>query len=171
MLRLVTPSAEYKESFLEGLQEFQDEEGDQSYDLEQIEDHFAEFLCQFEKERLQDIPNNERAPESAFWLVHNKRFIGRVYVRHALNQKLHDFGGHIGYNIRPSERRKGYGKKALGLALIEAKKLDLHTALITCNEDNLASKKIIEANGGVLQDVIETELNPGKRTMRWWIDV
>lgn len=73
-------------------------------------------------------------------------------------------GGHIGYGIRPSERGKGYGKQQLALALLEAKKLALSPVLITCDMDNAASRAVILANGGVLEDV-----RAGKE--RYWIEL
>lgn len=171
MLQLVQPSKKYKESFLQGLEEFQAEGNELSYNLRQIKNDFEAFIQTFAENSVRDVPRNKRVPDSLFWLVDGEKFIGRISIRHCLNERLEELGGHIGYYIRPSERGKGYGKKALALALTEAKKLNINKVLITCDEDNIASQKVIMANGGVLQDVIETRLNPGKRTMRWWIQL
>ena len=75
--------------------------------------------------------------------------------------------GHIGYKIRPSERRKGYGKLICRLAIGEARKLGIGDILITCDDDNIGSRKIIEANGGQLQDIIDN--NRAALTRRYWI--
>lgn len=96
-------------------------------------------------------------------------FIGKVNIRHRLNKNLLKAGGHIGYTIRPSERRKGYGTLILRLALPKAKALGIKKALITCYEDNIGSRKIIEANGGVLEDTATT--NEGVVKRRYWITI
>jgi len=97
-----------------------------------------------------------------------ERLVGVLKLRHYLNEFLEKHGGHIGYGIRPSERRKGYGDKILQLALPEAKKLGLEKVLLTCNDDNLGSISIIEKSGGILQDKIESG---GKLTRRYWINL
>jgi predicted acetyltransferase len=109
-------------------------------------------------------------PHTTLWLVEGPEFIGRVNIRHQLTDWLVNVGGHIGYRIRPSKRRQGYGRAILKLALPEAKKLGLHKVLLTCDETNVASKKIIEANGGVLED---KRPNPdgGPDKLRYWIEL
>ncbi len=82
--------------------------------------------------------------------------VGRVSIRHRLNDFLARVGGHIGYGVVPEHRRKGYGTKILAQALPVARKVSIEHALVTCDGDNEASAKIIEANGGVL-DAIVTE--------------
>ncbi|OGH91392.1 MAG: hypothetical protein A2479_01625 [Candidatus Magasanikbacteria bacterium RIFOXYC2_FULL_39_8] len=83
---------------------------------------------------------------------------------------MREYGGHIGYSIRPSKRKKGYGTHMLALALKKTKRFGLKKVMITCDEDNVGSRKIIQASGGILEDIIETKLNPDKKsTMRWWI--
>lgn len=92
------------------------------------------------------------------------RALGFLGLRLTLNDFYLQLGGHIGYCIRPSEQGKGYGKQQLDLALLEAKQLGLTPILITCDRDNPASRAVILANGGLLEDVRE-----GKE--RYWIDV
>lgn len=106
-------------------------------------------------------------PASSFFLMRDGKFIGRVSIRHKLNDHLRLYGGHIGYYIRADERRKGYGSRILKLALEEARKLDLERVLVTCDEGNIASQKIIEKNGGILENIEPTENGPPKR--RYWI--
>lgn len=98
----------------------------------------------------------------------NKRIYGALHLRHTLNDDLLRTGGHIGYGIRPSERRKGYATKMLSLALPIAKSLGLNKVLVTCNMDNYASAKTIINNGGVL----ENEVQDGDETIqRYWISL
>ena len=88
-------------------------------------------------------------PFTTFWLVKDGiRILGFCHLRHRLNISLSIEGGHIGYAIRPSERRKGYGTQQLRLMLDECRKLKYEQVLITCDFDNIASQKIIEKNGG-----------------------
>jgi predicted acetyltransferase len=108
-------------------------------------------------------------PYSTFWLVdaHN-RVLGLVSIRHRLNERLRQEGGHIGYTIRPSERGKGHATRLLALALAEAKSLGIERALLTCDKTNLASRRVILANGGVLSG--ESVVN-GKEKFIFWIEV
>lgn len=111
------------------------------------------------------------APHSTFWLVENSsELIGVVNIRHYLTDSLLDRGGHIGYGIRPSRRKEGFGKVALGLGLQKAKELGVKKALLTCWNDNLASKKIIESNGGVLEKTSISEADK-KLTNYYWIGI
>ncbi|MCP8615376.1 GNAT family N-acetyltransferase [Salirhabdus salicampi] len=109
-------------------------------------------------------------PDSTFWLINEeKRIIGAVNIRHGLTAFLLNSGGHIGYGIRPSERRKGYATKLLALSLEKAKELGIKKALVVCDEDNLGSLKTIIKNGGTPDsDFIEEDGNVVKR---FWIDL
>lgn len=90
---------------------------------------------------------------TTFWLIDDRQeVIGVSNLRHYLNDGLKIIGGHIGYGIRPSCRRKGYGKEILKLTLEEARKINITQALITCHKKNIGSINVIKANGGQLQD-------------------
>jgi len=91
-------------------------------------------------------------------------------VRTELTDALRRYGGHVGYAIRPSARRQGHGTTALRLALERCRAIGLARVLVTCDETNAASRRIIEANGGVLEDLVVLQGRPA-RTMRYWIDV
>lgn len=80
----------------------------------------------------------------------DRRLIGVVDVRHRLTEALRDFGGNIGYGVRPSERGKGYATEILRLALGHARRLGLREVLISCKQTNVASRRVIEKNGGIL---------------------
>ena len=82
------------------------------------------------------------------------------------------YGGHIGYGIKYSKWNLGYGTKMLSLALKKAKQMGLNRILITCDEDNIGSSKVIENNGGVLENIIENSINGNKiYTKRYWISL
>jgi predicted acetyltransferase len=108
-------------------------------------------------------------PNSTFWLVNiNNKILGTVNIRHRLTDFLLKEGGHIGYGIRPSERKKGYATKILELALLEAKKLGINKALVTCDSDNIGSKKTILKNNGIYY---QTNTVEGKEKLGYWIDI
>ena len=109
-------------------------------------------------------------PYSAFWLVAGRRLLGRSSLRHHLTPALEYEGGHVGYDIRPSERGKGYGTLILKLTLVEARRLGLSRVLLTCDTDNPGSAKVIERNGGVLRDTAISR-NSGKQISRYWIEL
>lgn len=169
MPRLVAPAARYEASFLAALREFRAEGRLLELDPDRLAADFAGFvralLGRADPARL--APG--RSPETIFWLVAGDEFLGRIAIRHALTAQLRWVGGHIGYEIRPSWRRQGHGRRILALALPRAAALGLDRVLVTCDADNTGSKKIIEANGGRLEDAIAV---PGERAMklRYWIN-
>ena len=112
---------------------------------------------------------NGKVPDSVFFLLDEEkdRLLGAVNIRHYLNDYLLREGGHIGDGIRPSERRKGYATKMIGLALNECKRLGIDKVLITCNKDNIGSAKSIINNGGILENEIVNE--DGELEQRYWI--
>ena len=93
--------------------------------------------------------------------------VGRVSIRHELDEWLENFGGHIGYAVRPDYRRRGFATEILRQALVVARAEGVEEALLTCNDDNVVSAKIIERVGGELEDV-RTEPG-GKAKRRYWI--
>ncbi|HFK1664898.1 TPA: GNAT family N-acetyltransferase, partial [Bacillus cereus] len=92
-------------------------------------------------------------PDSTYWLVTDEnKIVGAVNIRHSLTKHLFNAGGHIGYGIRPSERRKGYATKLLALSLEKTKELDITKVLVVCDAVNTASEKTILHNGGIRDD-------------------
>lgn len=109
-------------------------------------------------------------PDSVFFCLDTERdiFVGAVNIRHRLNEHLLVSGGHIGDGVRPSERRKGYATKMIGMALEECKKLGISRVLMTCEKTNIGSAKSIMNNGGVLENEV---LVDGTLEQRYWIDL
>lgn len=98
------------------------------------------------------------------------RIVGMIDLRHRFNDFLREFGGNIGYSVRPDERRKGYAKWMLAHVLPEARKIGLTRVLVTCDADNEGSRRTIEANGGVFER--ETFLpDEGLTLRRYWIEI
>ncbi|GHO74210.1 GNAT family acetyltransferase [Ktedonobacter sp. SOSP1-85] len=168
MLRLIEPSYEYKQQFIEAIREFQLEGRHMEKDVQRLTADFTSFLAQLQAQQQRRSPY--AVPSTDFWLVEHEEFIGRLSLRHELNDFLLKIGGHIGYEIRPSRRRQGYGKKMLALGLAEAHKIGLSRALVTCDENNIGSKKVIEANGGQFENATLVEGSP-IRKLRYWIDL
>lgn len=113
-----------------------------------------------------------RIPASYYWLVSEERFIGEIAIRHRLNDALRRYGGHIGYGIRRSCWNQGYGTEMLRLALEKAREMGLERVLVTCDEGNAASARVIEKNGGKLEDAIENDVSGAKvLTHRYWIEL
>lgn len=170
-MQLLVPSLKYKDSFLDALVEFEQtsEAGFWKFPDETprtIEAYIERILNHAEG---RDLPENW-VPSTSYWLIDNDEFIGHVNIRHRLNDYLVNFAGHIGYAIRPSKRRQGYGSIILKLALPKATALGLNRILITCDDSNHASRKIIERNGGIFENQIDQEGSLPKK-LRFWIEL
>jgi predicted acetyltransferase len=112
-----------------------------------------------------------RVPQSTFWLIQNEqKILACSRLRHALNAFLQEDGGHIGYDVRPSERRRGYGTLLLRLTLDKARELGLKRVLITADTSNIASWRIIEKNGGVLHTE-DLSRHTGQPLRKYWIEL
>ena len=98
----------------------------------------------------------------------DNRLVGMIDIRHELNDHLRNFGGHIGCSVHPDERRKGYAKSMLHMALQETARLNIDRVLVTCNRDNEASRRTILACGGVLENEIWDE-SENEFVQRYWI--
>ncbi|HST83278.1 MAG TPA: GNAT family N-acetyltransferase [Kineosporiaceae bacterium] len=101
-------------------------------------------------------------PSTHLWWVDGDRFLGRLHIRHRLTPFLIQEGGHIGYHVIPPARRRGHATAMLHAGLRVAALLGIDCALLTCDEDNIGSKKAIEANGGLFHDRRASKL-------RYWV--
>jgi predicted acetyltransferase len=160
-VQLIEPDIGWKEEFLAFWEE------SESAFHEEMTDFHAYVQKRIDNKAGRDLPVGW-VPWTEYWLVKENRVMGTSSLRHQLTPALEEFGGHIGYVIRPSERRKGYGTEILRLTLQKAAAIHIPQVIITCDDVNLASARIIEVNGGQLKDIIWNE--PLKRfTRRYWI--
>ena len=122
-----------------------------------------------ERERGVNLPANQ-VPSTFLFAFKGERIVGRVSIRHALNDLLLRVGGHIGYVVVPEFRRQGHATTMLRLALhLAHHQLGHDDVLVTCDDDNVGSIKTIENNGGILENVVNgADLDKPKR--RYWID-
>ena len=168
MIKLIVPNKKYLKSYVEAYNEFVDNNVS-TYSF--TDTSSCDIFEKFDRYRYErDLPLN-RVGSDLFWLVDDENcyFIGEIAVRHRLNEALAQRGGHIGYGVRCSEWNRGYGTKMLELALEKAKVMKISPVLITCNDDNPASARVIEKNGFVLGDKIVVSVD-GKEhlTRRYW---
>jgi len=170
-LYITRPSMEYESEYLSFYQEWKDSGEDMvPWVISKDPSNFQGMIrFLFDSEKGENLPENW-VPDSTYWLINeNRKVIGAVNIRHRLNDKLVNSGGHIGYGIRPSERRKGYATKLLSLSLEKAKELGIQKVLVVCDEGNKGSEKTIMTNSGVRDmDFIEED---GNIVKRFWIEL
>jgi predicted acetyltransferase len=164
---LVELNAGLKDKFLDMAEEYKSA-GEDRYALG-IEDFdvYLEYLETYQTGK--NLPPGH-VRSNAYFLLAGDKLIGSGNLRHELNEGLSVFGGHIGYDVRPSERRKGYGTLILELTLEKARELGLKRVFLTCDTDNVASAKIIEKHGGKLEN--QMFYQPlGKIISQYWIEL
>lgn len=117
------------------------------------EEAFVDYIAAVLADALEDSPRAATfVPQTTLWWVDGEDYLGRISVRHRLTDFLLEVGGHIGYYVVPSRRREGHATAMLRAVLPAAHRIGVDPALVTCDETNLASRKVIEAAGGVLED-------------------
>jgi predicted acetyltransferase len=125
---------------------------------------FQRFIDGLRAEELEETPRPPNyVPTTYLWWLESDEFLGRLSIRHRLAPgPAGPRNGHIGYEVRPSARRQGHATAMLGAALPHARRLGLESVLLTCDDDNEASRRTIERNGGIPDEPIDEKL-------RWWI--
>jgi predicted acetyltransferase len=174
MPQLVEPTVAVRESFLAAMQEFVAEGrgGDDTIigsDLVEwggrwaTDEGFAAYVAAVVRDREEDAPRKPGwVPCTALWWIDGSAYLGRIAIRHRLTPSLREVGGHIGYDVRRSARRQGHATAMLAAALPVAAGLGIDPALVTCDDTNIGSRKVIEANGGILSDQRGVKL-------RYWV--
>jgi len=174
MPELIAPTTRLHESWLAARDEWgrgthQDGSGLHPDDVVDTADDFEAWVRRLHLEADTSVPPEQgRVHSSYFWIVEDDGYLGAIALRHVLNAFLLEAGGHIGYGVRPSARRRGLATWALAAVLPEAKALGLAEVLVTCDDTNTGSRRVIESNGGVIEDIRDTPLG---RTRRYWISL
>ena len=129
-----------------------------------------DWLEELNKRSCEDTVPKGLVPSSTYLGVREKDnyIVGMIDIRHYLNEYLTQVGGNIGYSVRKSERNKGYAKQMLKLALEKCKELKIKKVLITCNEDNIASEKVILSANAKFEDIRNVD---GENKKRFWIEL
>lgn len=151
--RFVTPTEKHENQAIEFINEFiaHGSEINGTGGLDRYLDDYSGWLKKLEEDRHR-MPNEDKVPAETFFLIRqsDNRIVGMINIRLALNEKLKNFGGHIGYSIRPSERNKGYNKINLYLGLLVCQKHGIKEALLDCDKHNIASARTMKTLGGKL---------------------
>ena len=167
MAHLERPCRSRMQAFLRMAQDWRDHGQDRyEYALRDFDAYLAS-IRRFEDPTQLPV---DRVPGAVFCLVHDEEVVAGARLRFGLNAALQVEGGHIGYDVRPSSRRQGFGRLALQLTLREARRRGLERVLLTADTDNHASIRIIEKCGGTLSGGA-TSPESGKPISHYWIEV
>jgi predicted acetyltransferase len=139
-----------------------------AFDFSQ-ETKFVDYIERLRNERQGLDIRPGRVRHTFLIAVHDENIVGRLSLRHELNEFLLGFGGHIGFGVIPSARRRGFGTQILRQSLKCARDVGIECALLTCDDQNQGSMRIIESCGGNLEDRRPRE--GGGMTCRYWIDI
>jgi predicted acetyltransferase len=146
---LVRPTLAVRDSYLAGERDMAADEGESPSWLPQSPAEFVSFVAQRGVTRvLWEVPTTE------FWFIDGKQYLGTVMIRHDLTPQLRREGGHIGYHVVPAHRRRGHATAMLAGACDYCRDCGMTEVLLTCTDTNTGSRRVIEANGGVLTDIV-----------------
>lgn len=176
MPELREPALDVHSSFVQAMAEFQAEGRGSPDDDSMIGSElrgggwdtvegFAAFVAtlRVDADPARPRPEGCRVPCTTWW-CDGSTYLGRIAIRRRLTERLLHVGGHIGYDVRPTARRQGHATEMLAAILPYARSLGIDAALSTCDVYNLAARRVIEANGGILE-------NERQGTLRYWIQV
>lgn len=167
-IKLIEPTIDLKTEFLDLLDD-QQQASEVFFDPAQPRKDFSAFIRKIaQMSATIDLPTGF-VPMTTYWMVRpDQTILGVSKLRHHLTPSLENHGGHIGYFIRPSQRRKGYGSLILALTLEKAQARGIKPVRITCDTDNIGSARVIEKNGGVLSGQMIYE-GSGRQISQYWI--
>ncbi len=147
---LITPTIEYEQSYRSYIDELGSAER-YPFTLEFEFDDFSALVTRLNNHSLGiDLPDGS-VPHTTFWLVEDGEIIGVSSLRHRMTERLRRLGGHIGFGVRPSAQGRGVAKELLKQTLAQAGHLGLSEVLVICLKENVASSRVIRANGGILE--------------------
>ena len=150
-ISLGPPSERYLESFFQAMAEFEGE-GNPQVPEGMTEARFPAYVQRLHDQSVGKDLKEGHVPSKEFWIVDAEGYAGRIILGLSFTPAPDRVGNHVGYAVRPSKRRRGYATEALRRLLDEARRLNLHRLMPVCDEANVASRKVIERNGGVLLD-------------------
>jgi predicted acetyltransferase len=169
MLRLVEPAPVYKAAIIAAVGEM-NEVGEWDLSPDAFAERFDDMLRELAAAKDPATAPAGVVPYEDFWLIEGEVWIGLLTLRPQITEQFLHSGGHIGYVIRPSKRRCGYGTVLLRLGLDKARERGLSCVLLTCDETNSGSRKIIEANGGQFENAVVVAGQASKK-LRYWISL
>ena len=169
---LVKPDKEQEQQAKEYVQEFLESSSriPGASSLEEYVNKYDDWLRRIDNHEKGIDLKEGYAPSSTYFVVREKdnKIVGMTNIRHRLTGKLLTHGGHIGYSIRPTERKKGYATELLFLVLEKYEEMGIEKVLVTCDKSNIGSVKVIQNNFGVLENEL---LVDDVLYQRYWIDV
>lgn len=164
MPHLAVPTVDVRDSFLAAMAEFRAEGRGAADDNSSIGvdlrggrlDPAYGFDRYVGELRADSLPSTPRPPNrvacTTLWWVEGDEYLGRIAIRHELTEWLREYGGHIGYDVRPTARLRGHATAMLRAALPVAHELGIEQALVTCDDTNVGSRRVIENCGGRFED-------------------
>jgi predicted acetyltransferase len=155
---LNVPTETVRDSFVEAALDLRDEGWLPEFPVDEVAANFDDYV-----RRILNDKEFWGVPISTLWYIDGPCYLGTVIIRHRLTSELVRNGGHIGYHVAPRYRRRGHATAMLAAAITYCHSaLGIAQILITCNQSNIASRRVIESNGGVLENILEDEC-------RYWV--